>query len=443
MRLTQILLLFFSILPISIIARKWQTGDECPDAIEATVPGYEWSSTESDKPTTFGTMVSIHDALSSCPNITSLALRVTGLGCSEWPDRWNFPFKLEGGETYPTLKELRLEGYNFKEKPFDETDFGRGRGWMPYPEKMLHWVHSGNAWKHLRYLNMDPVQRNKTNLDLWFDAMDWSQIESFALRGGSVPMEIAHRLDSLQQLKLFTRDADADMDFFNRVQRDTLTHLTIRQNPLPPLPIILSRQGQSLQHLEIRTEEVMSVDSPAYDASELSLLSHMTPNLTNLSINVHRNGTWPIEVFDAIASIPSLRTLDLWLDITSECRRQKPDTYRMSDEFKEWVLVNGECDGEDQYQQPFVSEAASLDMFKHLQDNKVGEPLKNVTFWVGDWSRAYDGPLYFPEWLEGKRAKVACGTEGKQDGEAWCIVEAGKNYWKRPNVWVSGWSDDD
>lgn len=56
-------------------------------------------------------MDAVHAALSNCPNIETLDLRVTGLGCSEWPDRWDFPFNPTGGEKYPNLASLRLEGY--------------------------------------------------------------------------------------------------------------------------------------------------------------------------------------------------------------------------------------------------------------------------------------------------------------------------------------------
>ena len=168
----------------------------------------------------------------------------------------------------------------------------------------------------------------------------------------------------------------------------------------------------------------------------------MAPQLEHLGTNVHRNGTWPLETFDVIASMPSLRSLDLWLDIVSDCRRQKPDGYSRPKVLDEWRMANGECKGEDQYQKPIVNGTSALEVFKYLQDKKVGDSLSNVTFWVGDWSRPWDGALYFPEWIEGKRSKVACSTEGKLEGEQWCVVEEGRNYWNRSDHW-SRWDDDE
>lgn len=76
----QLVLLLAALFPVATLARSWRA-DRCPDAIKTLVPSY--SGPGRDQKSTFGTMVSVHDALCSCPNITSLDLRVTGLGCTE------------------------------------------------------------------------------------------------------------------------------------------------------------------------------------------------------------------------------------------------------------------------------------------------------------------------------------------------------------------------
>ena len=258
MRPTQLFFLLLSILPIFTTAREWRRGDPCPETVKTIVPGYRYNPDGHDEATTFGTMVSVHAALSSCPNISAVDLRVTNIGCSEWPDRWNFPFKLEGGETYPTLKDLRLEGYSFDEKPFDEMSLKGVRRWLPWQERVLAWVHSGDAWRHLRHLRMDPVQRNKTNLDLWLDAMDWSQIESFGLLSGRAPMTIVPRLESMKKLELTTANDTMDLPFITGLNKNTLTHFTRTERPLPKLEAILAHHGSSLKHLVLHTEEYTS-----------------------------------------------------------------------------------------------------------------------------------------------------------------------------------------
>ena len=51
------------------------------------------------------------------------------------------------------------------------------------------------------------------------------------------------------------------------------------------------------------------------------------------------------------------------------------------------------------------------------------------------------GPLYFPEWLEGRRSQVICSTEGKGEREGWCLVEKGEKYWE--HKYAHGWEDED
>ncbi|KAF2257653.1 hypothetical protein CC78DRAFT_205284 [Lojkania enalia] len=429
----KLLFLLISFNPILSLGRRWEKGDECPESITTLIPGYKSLGREG---TSFDTMASVHSALLSCPNITSLDLRVTLLGCSEFPDRWNFPFKLEGGDKYPPLKSLRLEGYRFLGQEWEESKISE----IGYPgqwriEKFFDWWRSGNLEKYMKFRKIESAQRSKTNLDLWLDAMDWEQLESLALidnHGQDVFLEkAAPRLKSLQNLEIEGKEGNTTLRFIGGLRENSLRNLTLTAGwSTDVLLPILTRHGNSICYLDIHARENLYETSKAFSISQLSLLSSMAPNLAHLSTNIHRNGMWPLEIFDAISSIKSLQTAELWLDITSECQRQKPDPYTR--QLSEWERIHpGECVGEDRYQAPFVSDKSALDVFKVLRGKKVGMELKGVTFWVGDWMRAWDGPLYFPDWLEGKRAKVVCSVEGKSEGEAWCVVEVGDKYWER------------
>ena len=123
--------------------------------------------------------------------------------------------------------------------------------------------------------------------------------------------------------------------------------------------------------------------------------------------------------------------MDMWFDILSDCSRERPERY--SRMYREWELAQEnstfKCEGENLYQRPFVDEQSALEMFKFMRERNTSGELKEAIFWAGDWSRGWDGPLNLGSFLDGRRAKVVCTLEGKSEGEAWCVVEAGKSYW--------------
>lgn len=452
MRLTQLFHLLSS-LPTLVRALDWQIGNSCPESIKTTIPGgsysedkYGFGQNKKKELPRFESMHSVHSALSTCPNITSLDLRVTLLGCSSWPDRWNFPFKLEGGDAYPPLKGLRLEGYDFSESAWRNAQLKTYEGsWgEPWYQRMFDWWGSGRMAEYYRYRKLPEEQRNKTNLELWLDAMDWSHIEKLGAldaRGRGqyhfLDKLAGQRLASLKELEIWGAENNT-VAFVTSLEPNSLTSFTWVDGwdgPEEPLDPILEHHGPSLRHLDIHSHESMQRASPALSTAQLQSLVNKTPNLIHLILNVPRNGTWPLEVFDILASSSSVETLELYFDITSECQRQKPKDYMTDYLLSERGYRDRNqslpCQKEERFQQPFLSEAASLQNFKYMRSRKVGRELKTVTFWAGDWSRGWDGPLYSPPWIEGRRVKVACTTEGKVEGEAWCSAEQGEGYWLR------------
>jgi hypothetical protein len=434
LRLMLGLLLFLS----PAFCRSWRVGDDCPSAIQVVIPGRTWD--ESEEPM-LDTMASVHAALSNCPNITSLDLRVSLQGCSGWPDRWSFPFSLYGGETYPALHRLRLEGYRFGDRPIDEVSWAKEGYYDSWYERTANWILSGNVFRALKYRRIPKEQREKNNIELWLDAMDWSNVEELVLLGYSAhdrhPFlnSTPSVLTELRRLELESECGGDTLQFLQNLQNNSLTHLTWRNYFGPDLPAILQEsQGLSLQHLDIHTVETTHVESPAYSAAELEPLQYM-PNLTHVALSIPRNGTWPWEMLSAISRIPSLRTAEFWLDIASTCRKQKDDSFYPGEQ-------GTECIGEDQYLLPFVNKTSTLEVFKYLRANKSGMELSNVTFRGGDWSRAWDGPLYSPPWLEHRSVKVVCSLQDNQglEGEE-CTVLNGANYWKQRGR--SYWDDDD
>ena len=406
-------------------------------------------------------MSDVHHALISCPNITSLDLRVDLAGCSEWPDRWNFPFNLHGGETYPPLQSLRLEGYQFSDRPIDENKFPTYE-FLPWYERALDWVLSGDAFKRLSYHTLPQQQREKTNLDLWRDAMDFSHLEELAFAADYKPAHVAFFLDrmaspltGLKRLDLDGTMANNTLTFL-RDLNSSLTHLTTTNIDVLDttglgaevfdanintklLASAVENHGPSLQHLDIHTLENLKYFTPIINPEELASSLPKLQNLTHLTLNLPRNGTWPFETLATIASTtPNLTTLDLYLDIASICRHQKPDHSVGSIGWNDPVLKTY-CTGEEQYALPYINETTALEVFEFIRHHKTGNTLQNVTFWAGDWTRQWDGPLYFPLWMHGQKVLVKCTSDGL-NAEGVCHVNVGEKYWEQEDQAALEWA---
>lgn len=452
MRLDTALSLVSVFAPLAL-ARPWTPSDECPTTIRTRISSnpcaFDPKSLQctTGKPR-FTSMDVVHAALSHCPNITGLDLRVTTTGCTEIPDRWDFPLNPAGGEKYPPLKSLRLEGYDFGTPIPDRFD---REAWMfPIPyywninfsKDLYWWVPDGTwcgqvatwfwegHWKTWMQLRAQPrKQKEKTNLGLWLDAMDWSSIEELAFIGETeITDEMIEKLPSrLHSLKMLETTKTS---FINALDNNTLTHFKwVGSSKAGSLLWLLEQQGDSLQSLEFRCEELWC--SEFARSSDIAILSNMTRNLTHLTTNVPRNGTWPLESLQAIASLPHLQSADLYFHIQSDCARQREDMASdMNRNFKQEYGYDY-CKGEDQFQQPFVDKAAADELFAHMQECNSGGQLKNVTFWIGDWKRPWDGALWIPPWADERRSKVVCGTEAKTKEYGWCVVEEGETYWQR------------
>lgn len=163
MRITIIVKLLSVLLPFTF-ARSWTTNDQCPETTKTTVNcrpcgdaiGQHFCTSGPE----FDTLEAIHAALSNCPEISSLDLHVPISGCDSGPDRWEFPFNPSGGDKYPNLTTLRLEGYDLDmPRHIREEDFA-------------------TTW--LRRISQAIIPKRtgyKSYLDLWLDAMSWSSIE--------------------------------------------------------------------------------------------------------------------------------------------------------------------------------------------------------------------------------------------------------------------------
>lgn len=170
----------------------WNISAGCPTSISVEFPGGETTATPASL-YEFQTETVLHEALCACPNVESLTVRFRSHGCSPHPDRYSLPFSLEGGEQYPPLKHLILEGYSFRDCEFEGTTGQRSmKGVVPPGFPMIqssyyewkYWFSLGTARKWWRLRKLPIAQRSKSNAALWADAMDWSKLETLELEGG-------------------------------------------------------------------------------------------------------------------------------------------------------------------------------------------------------------------------------------------------------------------
>ncbi|RVX73896.1 hypothetical protein B0A52_02786 [Exophiala mesophila] len=434
--LTWMFLCIASITIPSVQGRSWEAGDTCPSEIAVTIPNYSMVGQRDSTPQ-FQSMSDVHAALKTCANITSLDLRVTLLGCSGWPDRWNFPFSLTRNETYPSLQRLKLEGYDFVQRPWDETRLAKSPSLLRLAET-VNWMTLGRAARYNEDLRVTESQRQMTNLDLWLQAMDWSRIQELSIECDRNFMnKTPSYLTGLKKLEIDGHDVQNTTRFIDSLVPDSLTHLSWT-GPRDPriLSAVTAHQPKSLEYLDLHSFEVLGVPSLEFSEAQIrSGLAQLT-NLSHLSINIPRNDSWPLETLSAISSCPSLTTLELWLDIASECRHQKPEEHYFGR-----PSVNDTCTGVKQYRQPYLNETTATEAMLYLRENKIGKQLTNVTFWTGDWSRPWDGPLYFPPWIEHRKAKVVCSVN--EADRVTCVVEEGRDYWEGSRYGDDFWDRDE
>ncbi|EFQ36461.1 hypothetical protein CGRA01v4_10447 [Colletotrichum graminicola] len=339
------------------------------------------------------TMRDVHDTLSRCPDIKSLKLRVTALGCSEHPDRWSFPFDLAGSSRYSSvLDALDLEGYHFDDSAWAEVSqppWSTGsRFW-----DAIKWLGSGRVRDWLRWLPLSPEQKAKTNLDLWLDAMEFSHVRELSLKGmwrrSPDLRALASQLKSLRSLTVRGGGPWA-RDLILALPENSLTSLTWQSSDETgaSVPPILRRHAQSLTSLEWREPESNYRQRKVMTPGELAELGLMVPNLERLTLDVVN--------------------VTVFLEIASECRRQL-DSSSTGYSGPRWREDEPErCGGLESMAQPLLDRPGASTLFEFLREKKVGAELTKAVSYAGDWERPWDGALAEESWLDGRQAFMVC-----------------------------------
>lgn len=411
----------------------------CPDnnKLETIVPGKArvtfrkkpddpiWRTSDIRYSEALGTMAGVRDHLLACPEIESLDLRVTTLGCSDGPDRWNFPFRLAGGDSYPNITSMKLEGYDF-----GQSDWSDASPWGYSYDQLKAWFtyHSGfEKWCSLaRTL---PIRRwYLTNLQLWLEAMDWSRLESLSLIGpveGYFAQMATPHLRGLRSLDFRSSPEESRSAIEHIVltlpSEATLSNLTWAgcwNSEI--LEQILDKHGRTLEELHLYSVEPWhGTDDVVFsNATQLAMIADKAPNIQKLSLSIDRNGTWPRDTLKALSQIKTLSSVNIWLELVTGC---------MKGEYSSpWSSNDLPCQNGSAFRSPKLNVGSATNAFKYLLKENNGGALRNVIFRIGDWERPWDGALFFPNWQYGKAGKIECSLfnhEGHRKGATEALCE--------------------
>ncbi|EQB56657.1 hypothetical protein CGLO_03321 [Colletotrichum gloeosporioides Cg-14] len=380
----------------------------CPSEIHATIPESDghWVSDRRSR-----SIHQIHSILETCPEVATLDLRFALIGCVGFPERWSLPLNPAGNTKYlSAIRDLSLDGYNFDDF---ESNYISLHGW----DHTLQWITSGNAFKFLKWRLLPRDQRAKTNLELWLEAMDFSQLQSLSIRCDScrdssvdlIAKLLAPKLPSLQSLSV---NGPEMLDFILAIPAGSLYQFTwIKpQYSEETLRLILEHHGSSLTGLEWRSAETLYRARPLLPMPILRDIGNLAPRLKALTIDLNRHNTsWPLDdMATLMKSIPgTLAHLTVYFEMASEYRRQKNDF--------DW---DGRGEAIEEFAQPLLNSTTARELARFLQDHG-GQSLEQVKFFAGDWERDWGEPLQFTDWLHQRRAWIHCDM-GKRGEEVLC-----------------------
>ncbi|KAI9147382.1 hypothetical protein HJFPF1_12401 [Paramyrothecium foliicola] len=164
---------------------------------------------------------------------------------------------------------------------------------------------------------------------------------------------------------------------------------------------IFDKHGPTLDSVEIRSSEGRFA-RPILSKGELKMIGTKAPTLQSISINLHRNGTWPWDTLEVLASsLKSVKRAKLWLELASDCQRG------VSKYDYDWeVGEEGVACREHRLRQPQLNATSATEVFEFLRVKNGDGNLRQVTFYAGDLDRLYDPSIWEPDWVEGKKVRL-------------------------------------
>ena len=270
--------------------------------------------------------------------------------------------------------------------------------------------------------------------------MDFSKIHTLALAQSDTLFytEMARSLPSLRHLSITlgtrgSRVMPEALDFLRAVL--PLESLSVRINgpfrnfdngtvadraPFP-FDLILERHGPTLRSLSLTQSELHTpgLHRPMLSIEDIDALGSAAPNISFLDLDIERNGSWPYDTFQALASLPQLTSLKLNLEIGADLHNRDHGEYYFNPE-------GLDCSGP--LREPRMSISVAEELSQWFDEKKVGYRLERLEFVVGDWQeKPYSGPLYLPSWEEGRSRKFICDLR-RESGRR-CEIRGDRKAW--------------
>lgn len=488
-RLTKILLFIVIVISAPSVAAEWTPGDPCPTKIHAVIPGFN-----DDLP--FKSYGAVHRAMQNCSNVAELDLAISAGDCEHWPDSYSLPFVLDGSDRYlSSPRVISLSNYEFDHfewhsiVPPDRPHWSNKDGSWPVstssnpvvawatdmyyrarwhldkweytlafniydPARYSFWRETGkdNRWYEARYLPAE--RRKKDNVQLWLEAMDFSQVHTLTIRdsglhpkGSGLYKDLPPALTSLDTLTIHGRwvhwPTELDnwekapgplpknkwdispppraLNFVLALPPSSLTNLTWIESDTcstAVLDSVLEHHGSSLRHLEWTNPEMGFRPRPTLSTDQIQNLGESAPGLTSLAIDLNReNDDWPREQLKALAeNLPNLTDLVIYLNMNDDAASQNRTAS---------ITCYDEAVESNVLAKPRLDADGASAMFMLLRESKTGESLRTVTFREGNWvHRPLGWSIWDNDWKEKQRVWATCSME---QGEARC--EAVQDGW--------------
>ncbi|KAH6721699.1 hypothetical protein BKA61DRAFT_666448 [Leptodontidium sp. MPI-SDFR-AT-0119] len=292
----------------------------------------------------------IHQALLTCPNIRELDLQVWRSGCYQQSDR-SFAFNFEKyNTTIPPLEILKIGGYRF-----DYPANGIWRWPLRKYKKVLLWpwtklpafmiklagrplIHNAGGFMYEEIPSPRLEDLNRTNLDVWLEYMDWSNLHTLEIDSPDEQTLRNLRGDKLHNLKTFsvrggcrscsTSDKSI-LEFLATLSPlESLALVERKTASLDAVLDVIAKHHSTLKSLEF-SHFRDTFSKTAYDtaysgcgqkehgnntflnSTQLTRLFSTCPNLQSLGIEIQTSAEWNYDVFDMLASFPILNSLTL------------------------------------------------------------------------------------------------------------------------------------
>ncbi|RYP08936.1 hypothetical protein DL764_001589 [Monosporascus ibericus] len=258
------------------------------------------------------------DRLQNNPNLASLGIDVLyweARGCTGY----THPIK-RVLQSCPNLRNLKIDirkatnvrVFGRVVMPSEYIGFGFTEGHRPAPLREL---------QLLEYPFSPLGKQMYEEQNYWANGFEWSQLKRLKTRYVSLALRIMPKLISIRDVDFGANLPEAETEAEARTFYQQVPVL-LESIVVPSLTDVgmggLRRHGPNLRKLEIHRQGSSSGRKwrwAAVDVDRIRWIRDACPRLEELGINVSRDGAWPYDVFDAIASLPRLRSLRIWFEL--------------------------------------------------------------------------------------------------------------------------------